>query len=91
MTDTMQKSSNPWLDHVKKYRSEHPEMKFKDVLVAAKSTYTKRVKIKPEPKEHPWMAHLERLKTDDPDWKSKYSYKEFLKFAKTTYNPTAGS
>lgn len=36
--------SNPWLDHVKDFRAKHPDMKFKDVLVLAKSSYTKVAK-----------------------------------------------
>jgi hypothetical protein len=30
---------NPWLEHVKQFRKAHPELKFKDVLKQAKSTY----------------------------------------------------
>lgn len=30
---------NPWLIHVKKYMRQHPNMKFKDVLINAKKTY----------------------------------------------------
>ena len=36
------KKSNPWIDHVKKVKSENPTMKYKDVLVKAKETYTKQ-------------------------------------------------
>jgi len=33
--------SNAWLDHVAKFRKEHPDMKFGDALKAAKATYKK--------------------------------------------------
>ena len=32
---------NPWLSHVKKYRAEHPTLKYSEVLKQAKSTYKK--------------------------------------------------
>ena len=32
---------NPWLVHVKKVKAENPELKYKDVLVLAKGSYTK--------------------------------------------------
>lgn len=31
--------NNPWLEHVKKFRSENPNMSYKDVLKNAKTTY----------------------------------------------------
>lgn len=34
------KKINPWLVHVKKVRAENKGMKFKDVLVKAKKSYT---------------------------------------------------
>ena len=34
--------SNPWLDHVKKVKSENPSLKYKDVLKKAKETYSKQ-------------------------------------------------
>lgn len=40
-------TTNPWLLHVKQFRTDHPELKFKDVLVQAKATYTPVVKSKP--------------------------------------------
>ena len=33
---------NPWLDHVKEFRETHKDMKYKDVLVEARKTYTKK-------------------------------------------------
>ena len=33
------KKTNPWLLHVAKFRSEHPELAYKDVLAQAKSSY----------------------------------------------------
>ena len=33
---------NPWLVHVKKVKEENKDMKFKDVLVKAKKSYTKK-------------------------------------------------
>jgi len=36
------KKPNPWTQHVKKYRSQHPEMKFSDVLKHAAKTYKKK-------------------------------------------------
>jgi hypothetical protein len=35
------KKNNKWFDHVKKYRAEHPDMKYKDCLTKAKETYKK--------------------------------------------------
>jgi len=34
-------TKNPWLEHVKAFRKKHPNMAYKDVLVAAKKTYKK--------------------------------------------------
>ena len=34
------KKANPWLDHVKKVKEDNKDMKFKDVLVKAKKSYT---------------------------------------------------
>jgi hypothetical protein len=42
LTGSGTKKSNPWIDHVKKVKSENPSMKYKDVLVKAKETYTKK-------------------------------------------------
>tara|TARA_B100000963_G_scaffold31932_1_gene23783 strand:+ start:201 stop:368 length:168 start_codon:yes stop_codon:yes gene_type:complete len=36
------KKVNPWLEHVKQFRSEHPELSYKEVLTQAKATYTKK-------------------------------------------------
>ena len=36
------KKENPWLTHVKKTMKEYPNKKFKDVLVLAKKSYTKK-------------------------------------------------
>ena len=33
------KKTNPWLSHVAKYRADHPELAYKDVLAQAKSSY----------------------------------------------------
>ena len=32
--------ANPWLVHVKAFRAKHPDMKYKDILVEARKTYT---------------------------------------------------
>ena len=31
--------SNPWMDHVKKFRAKHKNMPYKEVLQKAKATY----------------------------------------------------
>lgn len=36
------KKTNPWLEHIKKVREKHPEMKYKDVLVEAKKSYVRK-------------------------------------------------
>ena len=36
--------TNPWIIHVKKYHSDHPNMIYKDVLKEAAKTYTKIAK-----------------------------------------------
>ena len=36
------KKENPWLTHVKKTMKEYPNKKFKEVLVIAKKSYTKK-------------------------------------------------
>ena len=36
------KKENPWLTHVKKTMKEYPNKKFKEVLVLAKKSYTKK-------------------------------------------------
>jgi len=33
--------TNPWLAHVAEFKNDHPEMKYKEVLVEAKKTYKK--------------------------------------------------
>lgn len=33
--------NNPWIEHVKKVKKEHPDKRLKDVLVIAKKTYKK--------------------------------------------------
>jgi len=33
--------ANPWQAHIKQFRSDHPELSFKEVLVAASKTYKK--------------------------------------------------
>lgn len=35
---------NPWLAHVKAFRAKHPNLSYKQVLVEAKKTYTKKSK-----------------------------------------------
>lgn len=35
------KKNNNWLDHVKQFRVDHPEITYKDCLKAAKDTYKK--------------------------------------------------
>ena len=41
---------NPWLAHVKKFREEHPELSYKEVLKEAKKTYEAKGGEKPKPK-----------------------------------------
>jgi hypothetical protein len=36
------KKENPWLTHVKKTMKDYPNKKFKEVLVIAKKSYTKK-------------------------------------------------
>jgi len=36
------KKENPWLTHVKKTMKDYPNKKFKEVLIFAKKTYTKK-------------------------------------------------
>ena len=31
--------ANAWIEHIKKFREKHPNMKYKDVLVKAKDSY----------------------------------------------------
>ena len=38
---TKVKKVNPWTEHVKKYRSEHPGMSYKEALKGASETYKK--------------------------------------------------
>ena len=85
MSQGTKRSYNPWLDHVKTYRRDNPDLSFKEVLSQAKSTYTKKIKVVKEKKPHPWLEHLSRLKAEDPEWKTKMSYQDFLKYAKTCY------
>ena len=35
---------NPWLSHVAKYRAQHPNLTFSEVLHKAKSSYSKKSK-----------------------------------------------
>lgn len=35
------RAPNPWLVHVKKVKAENPDLKFKEVLLLAKESYTK--------------------------------------------------
>lgn len=35
------KKENPWLTHVKKTLKEHPDKKFKEILIIAKKSYKK--------------------------------------------------
>jgi hypothetical protein len=39
---TKSKKENPWLTHVKKTMKDYPNKKFKEVLVIAKKSYTKK-------------------------------------------------
>jgi len=36
-----QKKQNPWLVHVKRIKLENPELKFKDILILAKKSYSR--------------------------------------------------
>jgi hypothetical protein len=38
---TMAQKSNPWMEHLKRFRREHPELKGKEAVIAAKKTYKK--------------------------------------------------
>ena len=38
------RAENPWMIHVKQFRADHPELKYKEVLQQAKATYTKKEK-----------------------------------------------
>lgn len=40
-TKKRKRGVNPWLEHVKAFRTAHPGMKFKEVLIQAKATYSK--------------------------------------------------
>ena len=44
---------NPWLEHVKKVKSQHPQLRYKDVLVKAKKTYTPIKKPAKKPAKKP--------------------------------------
>lgn len=35
------KKTNPWMEHVRKYREEHPEKKYGECLAEAAKTYKK--------------------------------------------------
>ena len=41
---TVTKKVNPWLEHVKNFRLENPQMSYKEVLQEAKKTYVKKEK-----------------------------------------------
>lgn len=34
--------TNPWIQHVKKFRTDHPDLEYKQVLIEAKKTYHKK-------------------------------------------------
>ena len=85
------RAANPWLSHVKRFRDEHPELKFKEVLKQAKESYTKKPKVVKPKVEHPWMAHIAKIKQENPDWKSTMTYKQLLQLAKKTYKPVLPS
>ena len=38
--------SNPWLEHVSKFRESHPNLSYKEALSQAKTTYTKKKRSK---------------------------------------------
>ena len=38
----MAKRQNPWLQHVAKVKKDYPELSYKEVLMKAKETYSKR-------------------------------------------------
>ena len=38
--------SNPWLEHVAKFRESHPDLSYKESLTRAKTTYTKKKRSK---------------------------------------------
>ena len=81
------RAENPWLTHVKRFRSEHPDLKYKEVLQQAKSSYEKKPKVERKRVVHPWMAHLASIKQEQPDWKTRMTYKELLQLAKKSYKP----
>ena len=45
------KKANSWLEHVKKYRAEHPDTPYKDCLKGARKTYKKGGSVKEETHE----------------------------------------
>jgi len=47
--DTNKKMANPWIEHVKKCRAEHPEWTYRQALKECKATYKKNVETKAKP------------------------------------------
>ena len=80
---------NPWLEHVRKFRSQNPDKSYKDALMESRKTYTpqkSKENIPPgERKPNPWMEHINKFKAENPDWKDNYSYKQVLQKLKETY------
>ena len=41
-TGDIARKRNVWIEHVAKFRQLHPELSYKQVLIEAKKTYTKK-------------------------------------------------
>ena len=61
--EAKQKKSNPWLEHVKKFRQDNPKLSYKEVLQQARKTYTK---VKPVKKEAKPKAKKEAKAKKEP-------------------------
>jgi hypothetical protein len=65
-----EKKINQWLDHVKKYRAEHPDKPYKECLQEAKKTYKKggvisltpEITPNPEPEPEPTPEPVKKMK-----------------------------
>ncbi len=81
--------NNPWIAHVKEWGLKHPGAKYRDALLDARETYTKKIVKVKEPsttkKSNPWMEHIKQWKDANPMWKESMTYKDVLKKCKETY------
>lgn len=74
-----------WIDHVRRFK-EQTGKSWKESLVGAKETWTKRVSKKSTKKKGgDWKGHLKAFKAAHPD----KTWKECMKLAKDTYNREA--